>query len=123
LSERLTHERGERTWRLFRISWYVNIALVVISLYLALFFFSRMWHGYASNIAAGSSIMMGFVVIACLLLMGAGICRYQARLEGQNLEIKLAVQKALEELNDLKARLEKEASPHESASNDPPDRQ
>lgn len=108
MRERLTHERGERTWQLFRVSWYVSVALAVVSLVLALFFFSRMWHGYASNIAAGSSIMMGFVVIACQLLMGAGICRYQARLEGQNLEIKMAIGKVTEELNDLKALLEKE---------------
>jgi amino acid permease len=112
--ERLTHERGQRTWRLFRISWYVNIALVVVSLYLALFFFSLMWHGNTRNVAAGSSIMMGFVIVACLLLMGAGICRYQARLEGQNLEIKMAIRKVVEELDDLKARLNKEA-PHDDS--------
>ncbi len=103
--ERLTQERADRTWLLFRISWYLNIALVVVSLFLALFFFSRMWHGYASNIAAGTSIMMGFVVIACVLLMGAGICRFQARLEGQNLEIKLAIRKVTEDLDALKSQL------------------
>lgn len=103
--ERLTQERGERTWWLFRISWYLNIALVVVSLLVALFFFSRMWQGYASNIAAGTSIFMAFVIIACILLMGAGICRFQARLEGQNLEIKLAVRRLSDELNGLRAQL------------------
>ena len=107
--ERLTEERGQRTWWLFRLSWYLNIALVCVSLYLALFFLSRMWHGDASNIAAGTSIMTGFVVIACVLLLGAGVCRFQARLEGQNLEIKMAIRKVSEELNELKALLEKEA--------------
>lgn len=103
--ERLTQERGDRTWWLFRISWYMTVALAVISLLVALFFFSRMWQGYASNVAAGTSIFMAFVIIACILLMGAGICRFQARLEGQNLEIKLAIRKVNEELDELRARL------------------
>lgn len=116
MRERLTHERGQRTWQLFRMSWYVGIVLAVVSLILALFFFSRMWHGYATNIAAGTSIMMGFVIVASQLLMGAGITRYQARLEGQNLEIKTAVRQLSEELNDLKALLEKEAVHNHSRS-------
>ncbi len=108
--ERLTQERGDRTWLLFRISWYVNIGLVVTSLFLALYFFSLMWKGHTNNFAAATSFMMGFVVMASVLLMGAGICRFQARLEGQNLEIKLAVRKVSDELELLKARLEKEAA-------------
>lgn len=103
--ERLTLDRGERTWKLFQIGWYANIGLAVLSLFLALFFFSRMWHGYAKNIAAGTAMMMAFVVIACVLLMGAGISRYQARLEGQHLEIKLAIGKLQQEIRALKTRI------------------
>jgi hypothetical protein len=107
--ERLTQERSDRTWWLFRISWYVTIGLALTSLFVALFFFSRIWQGYATNVAAGSSIFMAFVIIACVLLLGAGICRFQARLEGQNLEIKLAVLQLGEELEQLRARLAAEA--------------
>lgn len=105
VTERLTPERSARTWRLFYISWYANITLVIISLFLALFFLSRMWHGYATNIAAGTAMMMAFVVIACVLLMGAGISRYQARLEGQHLELKLAIGRLWQEIEALKKTL------------------
>jgi hypothetical protein len=107
--ERVTQERNDRTWWLFRISWYVTVALAITSLLVALFFFSRIWQGYATNIAAGSSIFMAFVIIAVVLLLGAGICRFQARLEGQNLEIKLAIRQLSEELDELKTRLKAEA--------------
>jgi hypothetical protein len=107
--ERLTQERGDRTWWLFRISWYVTVGLAVASLLVSLFFFSRIWQGYATNIAAGSSIFMAFVIIAVVLLLGAGICRFQARLEGQNLEIKLAIRMLGDELEEIKSRLKAEA--------------
>ncbi len=111
MNERLTENRSERTWRLYRMSWYVTVALSVISLLLALFFFSRMWHGYASNIAAGSTIMMAFVVIACLLLMGAGLSRFQARLEGQHLEIKLTLNRLSDQLERLRAQVAATGNP------------
>ena len=106
--ERLTAERNARTWKLFQIGWYANIALAMLSLFLALFFFSRMWHGYASNIAAGTIMMMAFVIIACVLLLGAGISRYQARLEGQHLELKLALRQMTDELAALRAERDKD---------------
>ncbi len=102
--ERLTPDRNARTWKLFQIGWYANIGLAVLSLFLALYFFSRMWHGYASDIAAGTTMMMSFVIIACVLLMGAGISRYQARLEGQHLELKLTIQRLTEELEAYRDR-------------------
>ena len=114
--ERLTQERSDRTWLLFRVSWYLNIALVVTSLFLALFFFSKVWKGEAGNIAAGTAIFTGFVVIACILLMGAGICRFQARLEGQNLEIKLAIRDLGEELDEVRALLGKTAAEPSAAN-------
>lgn len=108
--ERLTPERSARTWKLFQISWYANLALAILSLFLALFFFSRMWHGYATNIAAGTAMMMAFVVIACVLLMGAGISRYQARLESQHLELRVAIGRLQERLDTLKKKPNEEPS-------------
>ncbi|MFO7775761.1 MAG: hypothetical protein R6W89_08195 [Candidatus Hydrogenedentota bacterium] len=100
--ERLTSERNTRTWKLFQIGWYVNVVFALLSFFLALFFFSRMWHGYASNIAAGTTMTMAFVTIACVLLMGAGISRYQARLEGQHLELKQTIQKMAADLEAIR---------------------
>jgi predicted lysophospholipase L1 biosynthesis ABC-type transport system permease subunit len=105
VSDRLTEENGERTWRLYRISWYVTVALAVLNLFIALFFFSRMWHGYTDAYAAVSAIMMGFVVIACVLLMGAGMSRFQARLEGQHVELKLALNRLADQLDHVQAEV------------------
>jgi hypothetical protein len=53
-------------------------------------------------------VMMGLVVIASVLLMGAGISRYQARLEGQHLELKMAIKKINAALDSAKGSAPKE---------------
>jgi hypothetical protein len=108
-TERLTPERGERTWRLFQYGWYANLVLFVMSLSAAVFFFYRMYQGYIAQqyYAVGTTMMMSCVLIACLLLMGAGISRYQARLEGQHLEIKLALKKIQEDIHAVQSQLER----------------
>ena len=101
--ERLTEERGERTWRWFHIGWYINFFCVIAFLGAAWCFLLQVASG-ASQVAGTEGIdialMMGFSVIAAVLLMGAGVSRYQARTEGQHLELKMAI-------NRLAAALEK----------------
>ncbi len=99
---RLTAENNARTWKLFQAGWYANIFLALLSLFVALFFFSRLWHGMAGDIAAAAIMMMSFVIIACVLLLGAGVSRYQARLESQHLELKLAINRMASEIQRLK---------------------
>ncbi len=101
--ERLTEERGERTWRLFRFGWYVNLASFIAALLGALWFLKQVLSGAAENPpsegATDIMLMTGLFVVAVVLLLGAGISRYQARLEGQHLELKLA-------LNELRTKLD-----------------
>lgn len=95
--ERLTEERGERTWRLFHIGWYINIACVAAAGLGALFFLKQVMSGASAaeptNIITDITLMIGLAIIAIVLLMGAGLSRYQARLEGQHLELKMAINK------------------------------
>ena len=102
--ERLTVSRGERTWKLYHLSWYLNILLVVLLLALALHFYVEMVWG-VGNPAQGihnATMMAVMLVVACLLLLGAGLSRYQARLEGQHLELKLAIKEITDRLDALK---------------------
>ena len=101
--ERLTEERGERTWRLFHFVWYVNLAAVAAALGGAIYMFKRVLETSASSPEADATLMMGFLVVASVLLMGAGISRYQARLEGQHLELKLAISKLTSTVEALRA--------------------
>ena len=103
--DRLTEERGERTWTLFHVGWYINFGCVVVALLGAIYFLGQIWGGASAE--AGTQevdvgLMVGLVTIAAVLLMGAGVSRYQARLEGQHLELKMAITKigtAVENLN------------------------
>ncbi len=109
--ERLTPERGERTRRLFRIGWYVNFLCFLLAMIDALFFMHQVLSGVSEEsgqtaVLTDITAMTGLMVIAFILLMGAGITRYQARLESQNLEIKMAI-------NDLRDQLDAQ---HEAAA-------
>jgi hypothetical protein len=103
--ERLTEDRNAVTWRLFQLGWYANIALAVLSFLAVGYFFVNMWHGYIEDIQLGWGMLMAFLVLALVLLMGAGITRYQARLEGQHLELKLAIREAHAEVRALRQEL------------------
>jgi ACR3 family arsenite efflux pump ArsB len=101
--ERLTVDRGERTWKLYHLSWYINILLVILVLAFALHFYVDMLVGASSpNDATRDAIMMSIMLfVAIVLLLGAGISRYQARLEGQHLEIKLAIKELSDRIDSL----------------------
>lgn len=102
--ERLTLERGARTWKWFRIGWYINLACFVVVIIGALYFMYLLASGTseASDAATFDTvIMVGLFLLAALLLVGAGVTRYQARLEGQHLELKLAINRINEALDAL----------------------
>lgn len=88
--ERLTEKRGTRSWFLFHLGWYLNLLLFLAAMLAALYFFVRLVGGAGTDLY-DTLMLMSFVIIGVLLLLGAGISRYQARLEGQHLEIKRAV--------------------------------
>lgn len=103
--ERLTERRGGRTWRLFRVGWYFNLVLVVGFLLLAAHFLID------AQVGAGGSeetrniiLMVTMLIVASVLLMGAGVSRYEARLEGQHLELKLAIKRLEAEVEEFKKR-------------------
>ncbi|MCX5770336.1 MAG: hypothetical protein NTZ09_08705 [Candidatus Hydrogenedentes bacterium] len=104
MMERLTVSRGERTWKLYHLSWYINILIVLLLLTLALHFYIELLLGVGSPAeGAWNATMMSIMVfVAIVLLLGAGISRYQARLEGQHLELKLAIKEIGERIESLK---------------------
>ena len=97
----LSQERREKAYKLFRIFWYINLACVIAAVWGALFFVRLVLAVPAEDVGdlfeviTNTSIILGLAIIACVLLMGAGISRYQSRLEGQHLELKQAINKVL----------------------------
>lgn len=105
--ERLTPERGERTWQLYRMAWYVTLVCFIVVICGALFFMYLLMSGAsdASETATFDSlVMVGLFLAAGLILIGAGITRYQARLEGQHLELKLAINRLNEVIEALRKK-------------------
>jgi len=102
--ERLTVSRGERTWKLYHLSWYLNILIVVLLLALALHFYIELVWGVGTPAEGmhNATMMALMIVVASLLLLGAGLSRYQARLEGQHLELKLAIKELNDHIDSLK---------------------
>ena len=100
--ERLTKHGGARTWRLFRIGWYINLALVIFVLLVSAYYLFAA-ESSEPEASVDNTVMMGaMLIVATILLMGAGISRYEARLEGQHLELKLALNKVIAEIEALK---------------------
>ena len=106
--ERLTRERARRTWRLFKIGWYANLGLFLLWLILSGMFFYKMWFGLTDHYDTATTMMMAFFILACLMLLGAGISRYQARLESQHLELRLAIRRISDEIEKLRALMERQ---------------
>jgi len=104
--ERLTDKRGARSWFLYHLGWYLNLFLFLAAILAALYFFVRIMTGSDTDLH-DAVMMMSFVVLAAILLMGAGISRYQARLEGQHLELKKTIVALRETLSALEAEEEK----------------
>jgi len=101
--ERLTESGGTHTWKLFRIGWYINIVLVTFFFLLAASFLINAQFGEKGVEATHNIIMMvTMMIVASLLLLGAGISRYEARLEGQHLEIKLTLKQLDAQIEGLK---------------------
>ena len=101
--ERLTESRGDRAWKLFHIGWYINLILVIVVLLFAAWYFADA-QGEAEETEASRSIIMmcTMMIVASLLLMGAGVSRYEARLEGQHLELKLAIKETGAQIEELR---------------------
>lgn len=93
--ERLTQERNDRTYKLFHLGWYLNTIIVVALLVMA----AWQWGDGADR-----AIPMSLLVIATVLLSGAGVSRYQSRLEGQHLELKIAMNKLTKLLEDADSK-------------------
>jgi len=102
--ERLTAERGDRTWKLYHLSWYLNLVIVMVLLGVAFYFYMETFLSRsdgAQNMRSATMLVI-VMVVASVLLLGAGLSRYQARLEGQHLELKLALKQMQEQIEGLK---------------------
>ncbi len=108
--ERLTDKRGARSWFLFRLGWYLNLLLFLAAMVAALYFFVQIM-GSSRTDLYDAVMMMSFVVLGAILLLGAGVSRYQARLEGQHLELKRTILAAGQRLSALESEEEKKGEP------------
>lgn len=108
--ERLTDRRGARSWFLFHLGWYLNLLLFLSAMVAALYFFVRVMNGSESDLH-DAVMMMAFVILAAILLLGAGISRYQARLEGQHLELKKTILVMGQRLSALESEEEQKGEP------------
>jgi len=100
--ERLTDKRGARSWFLYHLGWYLNLLLFLAAIVAALYFFVRIMTGSEAELY-DAVMMMSFVILGAILLMGAGLSRYQARLEGQHLELKKTIVALGERLSAFEA--------------------
>ena len=102
--ERLTVSRGERTWKLYHLSWYLNIFIVLLLFAVAFYLYMELAIGGGSPAQGMRNATMMTVVLfaAIILLLGAGLSRYQARLEGQHLELKLAIKELGDRIDSVK---------------------
>lgn len=91
--ERLTEDRGERTYQWYRRTWYVNFSVSVVLVLIA----GYVWASEATGASSMTDALIIFAV-AAVMFIGSSITRYQSRLEGQHLELKLTLNKVLREL-------------------------
>lgn len=108
--EYLTAERIAKATRLSRIAWCVNMACVAAAVTGGMWFVSMLMvsdpEAPEVQLMTDIATMMGFFIIAAILLMGAGLTRYHARVETHHLELKLAVERVEERVVALEKRLE-----------------
>jgi hypothetical protein len=97
--ERLTEERGERTYKLYRYSWYVNIGV-------AIFFLVMAGYVWAADPDGKYTDALGFFALGLICFIGSSMSRYQSRLEGQHVELKVTMNRILRELDDIKAKVQ-----------------
>ncbi len=109
--ERLTDKRGARSWFLYHLGWYLNLLLFLAAIVVALYFFVRIMSSGSGTDLYDTVMMMSFAILGAILLMGAGLSRYQARLEGQHLELKRAIVALGQRLSALESDQEKKGEP------------
>ena len=102
--ENLSEDGTKSAWMLFRLAWYVNIILFVLVMLVAAYYMTLVLEVKADDGATRTTMMIGMLVIACVLLMGAGISRYEAMSLSQHAEIKAAVDDLRKELVDVKKK-------------------
>ena len=100
--DNLSDESHKSSWMMFRIGWYVNIVLFIIVLLVSAYYLSLVLEVGVDDGGTRTTMMIGMLVIACVLLMGAGISRYEAMSLSQHVEIKQAVEEVQRELQELK---------------------
>jgi hypothetical protein len=110
--ERLTEKRGARSWFLYHLGWYINLLIALATFSAALYYLIGLFTTTPSDVQE-IVLMMSFFVLTAILLMGAGISRYQARTEGQHLELKQTIVRLETEIAELRAgyATQKEAIP------------
>ncbi len=109
--ERLTDKRGARSWFLYHLGWYLNLLLFLAAMVATLYFFVRIMSSGSATDLYDAVMMMSFAILGAILLMGAGLSRYQARLEGQHLELKKTVVALGQRLPALESKEETKGEP------------
>jgi len=96
-------EKDHRSsWWLFRIAWYVNVLLVVGLMLAAAWFLSETVNGEPDERGPNVTMMMGMMTLASVLLLGAGISRYQFMTQTQHYELKTTLDTFKAELAEIK---------------------
>jgi len=96
-------EREQKnSWWLFRLAWYLNVLLVVGLLLAAAWFLSETVNGDPGERGPNITMMMGMMTLASVLLLGAGISRYQFMTQNQHHELKVTLDEFKSELAEIK---------------------
>jgi len=96
-------EKAQKSSRLlFRIGWYINILLVVGLMLAAAYFFSEIVAGEEGTRGPNVTMMMGMMTLASVLLLGAGVSRYQFMTQEQHHELKATLNEFKTEIEEIK---------------------
>lgn len=96
-------EKAQKSsWWLFRVGWYLNVILVIGLMFAAAYFLAETVNGEPEERGPNITMMMGMVTLASILLLGAGVSRYQFMTQGQHHELKTTLTEFKEELNEIK---------------------
>jgi len=89
------------------MAWYVTLLCFIAVMLGGMFFMYMLLSGAsdASDTATFDSlVMVGLFLGGGLILIGAGVTRYQARLEGQHLELKIAINRLQDAVENLRKK-------------------
>ena len=92
MAQRMTDEQAEKTWRLFRISWYICFSLALLCFFFALMNYLDFRTDYMAapgpmGLHAGQIKAMLYAGWGLTALLGCGMIRLQSRIEGQHMEL------------------------------------